>query len=66
MGPCLAAASDQLKRDVAMSMMQDNAFRQQLKQHVFYNTDPDDVFGRMESTFQSLTEIEPLWDRFKS
>lgn len=64
-GRALQPPSDQLKRDVAMSMMQDNAFRQQLKQHVFYNTDPDDVFGRMESTFQSLTEIEPLWDRFK-
>ena len=57
--------TDQLKRDVATYMMQDNAFRQQLKQHVCYSTDTNDVSGRMESAFQMLLKIEPLWNKFK-
>lgn len=57
--------SDQLKQQVANSMMEDNAFRQVLKKHVYYNTHEHDVTGRMESTFNLLLEIEKLWDRFK-
>ena len=57
--------SDQLKQQVANSMMEDNAFRQVLKKHVYYNTHEHDVTGRMESTFTMLLDIEQLWDRFK-
>ncbi|MFV5403299.1 acyl-CoA dehydrogenase [Acinetobacter sp. 228] len=57
--------SDQLKQQVANSMMEDNAFRQTLKKHVYYNINENDVTGRMESTFNLLLEIEKLWDRFK-
>jgi len=57
--------SDQLKQQVANSMMEDNAFRQVLKKHVYYNTHEHDVTGRMESTFAMLLDIEQLWDRFK-
>src|SRR5690606_23588510 len=57
--------SDQLKQQVANSMMEDNAFRQVLKNHVYYNTHENDVTGRMESTFAMLLDIEQLWDRFK-
>jgi len=57
--------SDQLKQQVANSMMENNAFRQSLKKHVYYNTHENDVTGRMESTFNLLLEIEKLWDRFK-
>ncbi|WP_180075730.1 acyl-CoA dehydrogenase [Acinetobacter sp. YH12106] len=57
--------SDQLKQQVANSMMEDNAFRQVLKKHVYYNTHETDVTGRMESTFALLLDIEQLWDRFK-
>ncbi|TQR69614.1 acyl-CoA dehydrogenase [Acinetobacter sp. RF14B] len=64
-GRPLKKPSDQLRQQVAMSMMEDNAFRQSLKQHVYYNTLEDDITGRMESTFNMLLEIEPLWDRFK-
>ena len=64
-GRPLDAPKDKLKRQVADSMMEDNAFRQELKKHVYYSTLPDDVTGRMESTFLMLLEIEPLWDRFK-
>ncbi|WP_441367999.1 acyl-CoA dehydrogenase [Acinetobacter lwoffii] len=57
--------SDQLKQQVANSMIEDNAFRQVLKKHVYYNTHENDVTGRMESTFTMLLNIEQLWDRFK-
>ncbi|RKG34679.1 acyl-CoA dehydrogenase [Acinetobacter tianfuensis] len=61
----LKKPSDQLKRQVAESFMQDNAFRQQLKQHVHYSVQPHDVNGRMEAAFLQLLNIEPLWDKFK-
>lgn len=32
---------------------------------MFYTTAENDVTGRMESTFNMLLEIEPLWDKFK-
>lgn len=64
-GRPLKKPSDQLKQQVANSMMEDNAFRQDLQQHVYYNTLDDDMTGRMESTFKMLLEIEPLWDHFK-
>jgi acyl-CoA dehydrogenase len=32
---------------------------------VYYNTDADDVTGRMEHAYQTLVEIEPLWQKFK-
>ena len=65
MGRAVTKPTDQLKRDVATYMLQDNAFRQQLKQHVCYSTDTNDVSGRMESAFQMLLKIEPLWNKFK-
>ncbi|MGE8684254.1 MAG: acyl-CoA dehydrogenase [Acinetobacter sp.] len=64
-GRPLQAPTDRLKRQVADSMMEDNAFRNELKKHVYYSTEANDVTGRMESTFLMLLEIEPLWDRFK-
>ncbi|MFI7965327.1 acyl-CoA dehydrogenase domain-containing protein, partial [Acinetobacter baumannii] len=29
------------------------------------STEPNDVTGRLEHTFQMLRTIEPLWDKFK-
>ncbi|MNY87574.1 Acyl-coenzyme A dehydrogenase [compost metagenome] len=57
--------SDQLKTQLGLSIMENNPFREQLKQHVFYNTDPNDVFGRMENAFQAALKIDPLWTKFK-
>lgn len=57
--------SDKLKREAAEYMMQDNAFRQELKKHVYYSTAADEVSGRMENAFLQLLKIEPLWDKFK-
>ncbi|WDZ52203.1 acyl-CoA dehydrogenase [Acinetobacter vivianii] len=64
-GRPIAAPSDQLKQEMAQLMMQEHAFRDQLKQHVYYTTDANDVMGRMESTFQSLLQLQPLWNKFK-
>ncbi|WP_445404616.1 acyl-CoA dehydrogenase [Acinetobacter vivianii] len=64
-GRPIAAPSDQLKQEVAQLMMQEHAFRDQLKQHVYYTTEANDVMGRMESTFQSLLQLQPLWNKFK-
>ena len=64
-GRPLVKPSDELMQRAGDLIMEDNAFRNLLKQHVYYNTDPQDVTGRMESTFQSLLQINNLWDKFK-
>ena len=65
LGRPMKKSSDALKQQAGELMMQDNAFRDELKKHVFYNTEADDVTGRMESTFNMLLAIEPLWDKYK-
>lgn len=57
--------SDKLKVKLGDLIMTDNSFRDVLKKHVHYSLDPNDVTGRMESTFQMLLNIEPLWQKFK-
>lgn len=67
-GRIFEPASDELKRqlgDVIMDDHKDNPFREFLKTMVYYNTEPDDVTGRLEHTYQTLLEIEPLWHKFK-
>ena len=64
-GRAVSKPTDQLKRDAAEYMMQDNAFRQELKKHVYYTTDPHEVCGRMENAFLQLLQIEPIWNKFK-
>lgn len=65
LGRPLSKPSDDLKQAVADLMIKENPFRAELKKHVFYTQDPDDVTGRLESTFQMLLQIEPLWHKFK-
>ena len=48
-----------------MADFADNPFRDYLKTMVYYNTEPNDVNGRMENAYQSLLAIEPLWQKFK-
>ncbi|NHB58454.1 acyl-CoA dehydrogenase [Acinetobacter sp. 194] len=57
--------SDALKVKAGDLILQENPFRDALKQHVFYDTNPHDVNGRMESAFQMLLGIEELWHKFK-
>lgn len=65
LGRPIKKSSDALKQQAGEIIMQDNAFRDELKKHVFYTTQEDDVTGRMESTFNLLIKLEPLWDKFK-
>lgn len=65
LGRPVAKPNDALKLEVAEWMMKENAFRDQLKQHIFYSTDPNDVNGRMESTFLMLLGMEDVWNKFK-
>ena len=67
-GRIFTPASDELKRklgDTFMDDFEDNPFRDFLKTMVYYNTDPEDVTGRMENAYQTLLAIEPLWKQFK-
>ncbi len=63
-GP-IAKPSDHLKQQAAEMIMQENPFRNQLKQHVYYTTEPSNTTGRMEATFQHLLQVEELWNKFK-
>ena len=63
-GRPIVQPSDKLKQQVGDLIMEDNAFRNLLKQHVYYNTNPQDVTGRMECAFQNLLQIKDLWDKF--
>ena len=67
-GRIFTPASDELKcqlGDTFMDDYEDNPFRDYLKTMVYYNTDADDVTGRMENAYQTLLEVEPLWQSFK-
>ena len=64
-GRPIAKPSDELKQQVAQLLLQENSFRAELKKNVYYTTDETDVMGRMESTFQMLLSVQPLWDKFK-
>ena len=59
---------DDLKRKLGEAIMTDgadNPFREQLKTLVHYSTDPDNATGRIENAYQTLLQIEPLWQTFK-
>jgi len=67
-GRIFTPASDELKRQLGDTFMDDfaaNPFRDYLKTMVYYNTDPEDVTGRMEHAYQTLLKVEPLWQKFK-
>ncbi len=68
-GRIFTPVSDELKVELGNVFMDDfeaNPFRDYLKTMVYYNTEPDDVNGRMEHAYQMLLAIEPLWHKFKS
>src|SRR6187402_3441758 len=44
--------------------MEDNPVRQQLAQYVFVSHDPLDAAGRVETTFQMLLALGPLWSTY--
>ncbi|WP_435979181.1 acyl-CoA dehydrogenase [Psychrobacter sp. DM4] len=67
-GRIFTPPSDELKAKLGDTFMDDfeaNPFRDYLKTMVYYNTESDDVNGRMENAYQTLLSIEPLWQKFK-
>ena len=67
-GRIFAPVSDELKCELGDTFMDDfesNPFRDYLKTMVYYNTEPDDVTGRIEHAYQTLLDVEPLWQKFK-
>ena len=67
-GRIFAPVSDELKCKLGDTFMDDfeaNPFRDYLKTMVYYNTEPDDVTGRIEYAYQTLLDVEPLWQKFK-
>ncbi|WP_019671695.1 acyl-CoA dehydrogenase [Psychrobacter lutiphocae] len=60
--------SDALKQKVGDLIMvdgEDNPFREQLKNYVYYSTNPECSTGRIENAYQMLRQVEPLWQTFK-
>lgn len=53
--------SDELVRQLGDLIMEDNPVRQQLAQYVYVNHEPEDAAGRVESTYQMLLALGPLW-----
>jgi len=67
-GRIFTPTSDELKVKLGDTFMDDfeaNPFRDYLKTMVYYSTDPEDPNGRMENAYQTLLEVEPLWQKFK-
>lgn len=56
--------SDELVRKLGDLIMEENPVRQQLAQYVFVSHDPEDAAGRVESTYQMLLSLGPLWGTY--
>jgi len=60
-GKIVLKPTDDLTRELGDLMLEDNPVRQQLAQYIFVSHDPEDAAGRVESTFQMLLALGPLW-----
>jgi acyl-CoA dehydrogenase len=60
-GKIVLKPSDDLTRELGDLMLEDNPVRQHLAQYVYVSHDPDDAAGRVESTYQMLLALGPLW-----
>lgn len=60
-GKIVLKPTDDLTRELGDLMLEDNPVRQQLGQYVFVSHDPEDAAGRVESTYQMLLALGPLW-----
>ncbi len=60
-GKIVIKPSDDLTRELADFMLEDNPVRQKLAQYVYVSLDPLDAAGRVESTYQMLLALGPLW-----
>jgi acyl-CoA dehydrogenase len=60
-GALVSKPSDDLTRELGDLMLEDNPVRQHLAQYVYVSHEPDDAAGRVESTYQMLLALGPLW-----
>ncbi len=51
-------------RELGDLIMEDNPVRQMLGQYLYVSHDPEDAFGRVESTYQMLLALGPVWHAF--
>ena len=60
-GKLVCKPSDNLVRELGDLMLEDNPVRQKLGQYVYVCHDQQDAAGRVESTYQMLLALGPLW-----
>jgi len=60
-GQLVLKPSDDMTRELGDLMLEDNPVRQHLAQYVYVSHEPDDAAGRVESTYQMLLALGPLW-----
>ena len=60
-GKIVIKPSDDLTRELGDLMLEDNPVRQHMAQYVYVSHDPEDAAGRVESTYQMLLALGPLW-----
>jgi acyl-CoA dehydrogenase len=60
-GKIVLKPTDDLTRELGDLMLEDNPVRQHLAQYVYVSHERDDAAGRVESTYQMLLALGPLW-----
>lgn len=60
-GKIVLKPTDNLIRELGDLMLEDNPVRQKLGQYIYVSHDPEDAAGRVESTYQMLLALGPLW-----
>jgi acyl-CoA dehydrogenase len=63
-GKAVSKPSDNLVRELGDLILDDNPVRKMLAQYVFVSHEPEDSAGRVESTFQMLLALGPLWSTY--
>ncbi len=60
-GKIVLKPTDDLTRELGDLMLEDNPVRQSLAQYVYVSHEQEDAAGRVESTYQMLLALGPLW-----
>lgn len=63
-GKVVKKPSDNLIRELGDLIMEENPVRQMLAQYLYISHDPEDAAGRVESTYQLLLALGPVWHAF--
>jgi acyl-CoA dehydrogenase len=63
-GKIVDKPNDNLIRELGDLIMDENPVRQMLGQYLYVSNDPQDAAGRVETTFQLLLGLGPVWNAF--